>query len=553
VRELRGNLRVTSARYALMLALLAGCGARTSLLVQREAPTADVPAPDTPDVPALDAPDVPALDAPDVRVIDAPDVRDPGCRVDPARCDDRDLCTVDTCLRRRARAGTRPSAATTATPAPTTAAPPTAAASSRPPNCDDRSRCTTDRCDRVRGCLHDPIVCDDRDPCTANRCDPAQGCVFPATDCGGCADGQRDAFRDRVRYPEIAGCAGGFGNAGLSRESSPTCARGAATMAPTPRGWDAARAISARRGGTCAVRRRTWRHIHPTAARGRAMPTRAPSTRPDRRAPAAVTAPPAPTPAAAATTAAQAALRPNAPATTSSAAARWGPFRRRRRAARSTASARTSAAPCALPGAATETRRAARERPGGEARPRSRRRALLPGLSAALFNVSSDLPVPARTSQNDRPTREEDALRGVGRGFAPAGVVGLAWALRARTSRATVSGRALRSDELVRDALRGAARTPECQRLPPHAPPRSLGARSATGSWCPGCARPQRPHQPHNACWRETPAHPEGPPSARNALRFRHVRTGTSGPLRPQQGSVDWLEYRHSAFFAASA
>ena len=79
MRERRDNLRVAPTRCALVLALLAGCGARTSLLVQREAPTADVPAPD---VPTLDAP---ALDAPDVPALDAPDVRDPGCLVDPAR------------------------------------------------------------------------------------------------------------------------------------------------------------------------------------------------------------------------------------------------------------------------------------------------------------------------------------------------------------------------------------------------------------------------------------------------------------------------------------
>jgi hypothetical protein len=235
VRELRGNLRVTSARYALMLALLAGCGARTSLLVQREAPTADVPAPDTPDVPALDAPDVPALDAPDVRVIDAPDVRDPGCLVDPARCDDRDPCTVDACLA-DGTCGHTPLRCDDGDACTDDRCAPDRGCFVTPTNCDDRDLCTTDRCDRVAGCLRDPIVCEDRDPCTANRCEPARGCVFPATDCGGCADGQRDAFRDRGTHPAIAGCAGGFSNPGLSRESSPTCARGAGDDGPNPTG-----------------------------------------------------------------------------------------------------------------------------------------------------------------------------------------------------------------------------------------------------------------------------------------------------------------------------
>jgi hypothetical protein len=84
--------------------------------------------------------------------------------------------------------------------------------------------------------VHEPIVCEDADPCTADACEPATGCVFRAFDCGGCADGIRDAFRDRERYPRIAGCAGGFANPGLSRAMSPTCARGAGDDGTNPSG-----------------------------------------------------------------------------------------------------------------------------------------------------------------------------------------------------------------------------------------------------------------------------------------------------------------------------
>jgi len=54
--------------------------------------------------------------------------------------------------------------------------------------------------------------------------------------------------------------------------------------------------------------------------------------------------------------------------------------------------------------------------------------------------------------------RAEDVVPVVGRGFAPAGAVVRAGALRARAPRATFSGRAARSDGLVRDAFMGIAR-----------------------------------------------------------------------------------------------
>ncbi len=217
---------------ATALAALSSCGARTALRVDPDVPTVDVPT--AIDLPAIDLPAVIDIPTPPID-IPVPDARDPGCLVDPARCDDRDLCTTDTCLPdgRCAHAAVTCNDGDACTDDRCS---PDRGCFTTVTDCDDRSLCTTDRCEPARGCLHDPIVCEDRDPCTANRCEPARGCVFPATDCGGCADGQRDAFLDRASHPVIAGCAGGFTNAGLSRESSPTCARGAGDDGPNPTG-----------------------------------------------------------------------------------------------------------------------------------------------------------------------------------------------------------------------------------------------------------------------------------------------------------------------------
>jgi hypothetical protein len=102
--------------------------------------------------------------------------------------------------------------------------------------CNDANACTSDRCNADGTCSHVAIVCDDGDPCTANECVPASGCYFPRTECGGCADGRREAFLDRMRYPDIAGCSGGFQIAGLAHPTSPTCGRAAGNNGPNPSG-----------------------------------------------------------------------------------------------------------------------------------------------------------------------------------------------------------------------------------------------------------------------------------------------------------------------------
>lgn len=179
--------RARTLAALLSLASLAHCGTRSGLRVP-DATLADSRITDAMDATVL--PDVigDRPSAPDV-AIDRPapvDVFD--CRVDPMRlCDDNNVCTVDTC-------------------AP-----------------DGQ-------------CVRGSVRCDDGDPCTANRCDPARGCVFDAIECGGCADGVRDAFGDRARYPDIAGCAGGFALAGLNQETAPTCDRIAGDDGPNPDG-----------------------------------------------------------------------------------------------------------------------------------------------------------------------------------------------------------------------------------------------------------------------------------------------------------------------------
>jgi hypothetical protein len=56
----------------------------------------------------------------------------------------------------------------------------------------------------------------------------------------GCADGTREAFTDQVRFPSIAGCAGGWSVPGLLTEPSmaPTCARAAGNDGSNPAGVD---------------------------------------------------------------------------------------------------------------------------------------------------------------------------------------------------------------------------------------------------------------------------------------------------------------------------
>ncbi|MEI8256123.1 MAG: hypothetical protein WCJ30_10680 [Deltaproteobacteria bacterium] len=102
--------------------------------------------------------------------------------------------------------------------------------------CNDANACTTDLCRPDGVCDHATIRCFDGDPCTADQCAPATGCVFPRTECGGCADGQREAFGDRARYPDITACSGGFDIPGLARPTSPACGRAAGDDGPNPLG-----------------------------------------------------------------------------------------------------------------------------------------------------------------------------------------------------------------------------------------------------------------------------------------------------------------------------
>ncbi len=220
--------RLPTALVPLLGALLmgaSGCGARTGLavIVVSDAGT------------GLDAHAPRDAGLPDARDAGPPDAPDVDCLDEPARCNDGDACTVDDCL----TDGSCAHAAVVCDDSDACtvdACDRTLGCTTSPTDCDDENLCTIDACDRDLGCTREAIVCEDADPCTANLCDPVRGCVFPATDCAGCADGARDAYLDRARYVNIAACAGGFGNAGLSRAVSPTCDRGAGDDGPNPTG-----------------------------------------------------------------------------------------------------------------------------------------------------------------------------------------------------------------------------------------------------------------------------------------------------------------------------
>ena len=57
----------------------------------------------------------------------------------------------------------------------------------------------------------------------------------------GCADGQREAFTSLARYPNIAGCAGGWTRPGIAHEAAPSCDRQGGDDGPFAN------------GGTCGV------------------------------------------------------------------------------------------------------------------------------------------------------------------------------------------------------------------------------------------------------------------------------------------------------------
>ena len=79
----------------------------------------------------------------------------PGCLID-ADCDDRNLCTIDTC-----------NAAT-------------GVCSLTPIVCDDNDACNgLESCNDLTGCVAGtPLVCDDGQFCTLDSCNTATGCIF---------------------------------------------------------------------------------------------------------------------------------------------------------------------------------------------------------------------------------------------------------------------------------------------------------------------------------------------------------------------------------------
>jgi len=74
-------------------------------------------------------------------------------------CDDKNPCTIDSCIPRTGCAHTL-----------------------REGTCDDGNACTTDdRCNGTK-CAGQLVTCDDSNPCTADHCDPVAGCVYTPLD-----------------------------------------------------------------------------------------------------------------------------------------------------------------------------------------------------------------------------------------------------------------------------------------------------------------------------------------------------------------------------------
>jgi len=74
------------------------------------------------------------------------------------------------------------------------------------------------------------------DPGAPASAPPEAGPDATPVDRHGCADGTREAFVDRVQYPDIAGCAGAFSVPGIFPDAPPACGRKAGNTASQPFG-----------------------------------------------------------------------------------------------------------------------------------------------------------------------------------------------------------------------------------------------------------------------------------------------------------------------------
>ena len=113
----------------------------------------------------------------------------------PPKCDDGNLCTVDSCS---PQAGCQYVPVATATSCDDGNACTTGdlcafglCAGQAALTCDDSDVCTSDTCNPASGCAHADISaqCDDANPCTDESCAPASGCVH-VNNSGACDDGQ---------------------------------------------------------------------------------------------------------------------------------------------------------------------------------------------------------------------------------------------------------------------------------------------------------------------------------------------------------------------------
>jgi len=105
------------------------------------------------------------------------------CGHTPLVCDDNNRCTTDTC--NTATGCVYTPVVTTDNNACTNDVcdPAKGVISHTPIVCDDNNACTTDRCNPATGCVYTPIMCDDNNACTHDTCDPAYGCIFTPDNC----------------------------------------------------------------------------------------------------------------------------------------------------------------------------------------------------------------------------------------------------------------------------------------------------------------------------------------------------------------------------------
>ena len=155
------------------------------------------------------------------------------CKND-AECDDKNGCTVDTCIAGKCESKPTTAACDDADPCTLDDACSAGKCAGSPKPCDDHDPCTTDSCDAQTGCVNKPAdgaacddgdkclenkkcaqgkcgggtqkSCDDGDTCTTDSCDSGAGCIQKATE-GSCDDGDACTAGDACKGGKCTGAA----------------------------------------------------------------------------------------------------------------------------------------------------------------------------------------------------------------------------------------------------------------------------------------------------------------------------------------------------------